>query len=218
MKIDSLRELFQGHADSRRTPCRRNCPSFAAIAGSFEPAASQRDKKRIIDHISGCSDCQEEFMLLLELQKKEGDRHPGIVKDRVFAHPLLWRYACTLIGLGLALTSFFMLIQKEKLSDVQRTSERGILMISPKIDHFVSSPLVFRWLGDKKAEYYILELFDEALLPVWTSDTIRDIQMHLPSEVNSKLRPGKSYFWMITAYSQDSKINESKLARFTIVR
>jgi len=227
---DSLRDLFQGYANSRRPPCRRDCPAFTAIAGSFEPSASNRNKKKIVDHISECSYCREEFMLLFELQKAEsdpvgerdtnprGDPRQGKAKGRGPGYPLLWRYACVLIGFGLALTSFFILVQNDEISEVQRTPRTGILMLSPEIDQAISGPLVFRWLGNPDAEYYILELFDEALLPVWTSDKIRDIQVDLPSEIDLKLRPRRSYFWMITAYSQDSRMNESKLVRFTIVR
>jgi len=225
---DSLRDLFQGYTDSKRPPCRGNCPAFMAIASSFEPSASIRDKKRIVDHISACSYCKEEFMLLVELRKAEADplSEKGktlpcpipheITKGKGHRHPLLWQYACVLIGLGLAFTSFFVLVQRKELSDVRRTSGAGILTIAPEIDQTVSGLIVFRWLADPDAEYYVLELFDEALLPVWASERIRGTQMKLPPDARSRLEFGQPYFWMITAYAQETAIEESRLARFII--
>jgi len=199
-----------------------------AIASSFEPSASIRDKKRIVDHISACSYCKEEFMLLVELRKAEADplSEKGktlpcpipheITKGKGHRHPLLWQYACVLIGLGLAFTSFFVLVQRKELSDVRRTSGAGILTIAPEIDQTVSGLIVFRWLADADAEYYVLELFDEALLPVWASERIRGTQMKLPPDARSRLEFGQPYFWMITAYAQETAIEESRLARFII--
>ncbi len=227
---DSLRDLFQGYVDSKRPPCRRNCPAFMAIASSFEPSASIRDKKRIVDHISACSYCSEEFILLVELRKAEAEPlakggetlpcaiHPDITKGKGHRHPLLWQYACVLIGLGLAFTSFFVLVQRKELSDVHRTSGAGILTLAPEIDQTVSGPIVFRWLADPDAEYYVLELFDDALLPVWASERIRGTQMKLPPDARSKLEFGQPYLWMITAYVQETAIKESRLARFIIGR
>ena len=201
-----------------------------AIASSFEPSASIRDKKRIVDHISACSYCSEEFILLVELRKAEAEPlakggetlpcaiHPDITKGKGHRHPLLWQYACVLIGLGLAFTSFFVLVQRKELSDVHRTSGAGILTIAPEIGQTVSGPIVFRWLADPDAEYYVLELFDDALLPVWASERIRGTQMKLPPDARSKLEFGQPYLWMITAYVQETAIKESRLARFIIGR
>jgi hypothetical protein len=201
-----------------------------AIAGSFEPSASIRDKKRIVDHISACSYCKEEFMLVVELRKAQADplaerggTLPGairreIARGRGHRHPLLWQYACVLIGLGLAFTSLFVLVHRREPSDVYRTPVAGILTLAPEIDQTVSGPIVFRWLSDPDAEYYVLELFDDALLPVWVSERIRGTRMKLPPDARSRLEVGQPYFWMITAYSQETAIEESRLARFIISR
>jgi hypothetical protein len=225
---DSLRDLFQGYVDSKRPPCRRNCPPSTAMAGSFEPSASVRDKKRIIDHISACSYCRDEFMLLVELRRAEAEPlaeegealpselRPKITKGKGPRHPLLWQYASVLIGLGLAFTSFIVLVQRKELSEIRRTSGGGILTLAPEIDQALSGPIVFRWLADPDAEYYVMELFDRALLPVWVSEKIHGTQMSIPPEVRSRLEYGQAYFWMISAYAQEAVIKESRLARFSI--
>lgn len=214
MKIDDdkLKEIFQGYASSRRPLTRKGCPSPKAIARSFEPSASVRKKKRIVDHVSGCSSCHDEFMMFLEIQRREP------ASDRLKSRPPLWRYASVLLGLGLVVTSVFVAVHQKELADIQRAAEAGIILLHPKADQSLSGPPVFRWQARSAADFYVLELFDDALLPIWTSDKVRDLQVPLPPQVTATLRPGKSYFWMVTAFSQGSKIEESHLGRFVIHR
>ncbi len=230
MKIDleSLREFYQGYAESRRPQSRKRCPSPLAIAKSLEPSASIRKKKRIVDHLSECAFCRDEFMLLFQLQRLE----PGSpkIKDRISGYnhrPLsqgiggsgyrpFWRYACVVLGLSLAVSSFVLLVHQKQLSEVQRTRETGLLLSSPTSGQVLSAPFVFRWQRDPSSEYYVVELFDEALLPVWTSDKTHEIQMQIPPGIYARLRPGKPYFWMVTAFSRDGETKESELARFAI--
>ena len=169
-------------------------------------------------------------MLLVELRKAEADKlteegetppceiHREITKGKGHHRPLLWQYACVLIGLGLAFTSFFVLVQRKELSEVHRTSGTNILTLSPEIDRTLSGPIAFRWLEYPDAEYYVLELFDEALLPVWVSERIRGAQINIPPDVRSRLEFGQPYFWMVTAYAQETMLGESRLARFIIGR
>jgi hypothetical protein len=230
MKIndDNLRALFQGYATSKAPPNRKRCPSPKAIAESFEPSASVRKKKKIVDHLSGCSYCREEFMLFFQIQKSDlgsariEDRAApyesaaDLVKKRHPAHPPFWQYACVLLGFCLTIFSIFLIVQQNDLSEVQRNKETGILLSTPKAGQILAGSLVFRWQGKSATEYYVLELFDEALMPIWTSSEIRDTKLRLPADVRSGLQPGRSYFWMVTAYSGNSELVESKLARFTI--
>ena len=167
-------------------------------------------------------------MLLLELRKAEAGPLPekdgtvscgiprSVKKDEARSRRLLWQFACVLIGLGFAFTSFFVLLQRKELSDVRQAPEAGIITLSPAIDQALSGPVVFRWRGDARAEHYVLELFDEALLPVWASGKVVDTHVSLPPDVGSMLQPGRRYYWMITAYAQEAVIEESRLVRFVI--
>lgn len=214
---DQLKEIFRGYVASRKPLTRRRCPSPEVLASSFEPSASVRKKKKVIDHISGCSFCREEFMMLFEIQKSGPFRLGVLSQGRLSRHPL-WQYACALLGLGLVMTSFFISVHQTKLSSIERSAERGITLLDPKADPSLSGPLVFRWRGRSASDYYILELFDDSLLPIWTSGKIRELQTPIPPEVRTTLRPGRSYFWMVTAFSQGAKIEESQLGRFIFHR
>lgn len=149
-------------------------------------------------------------MMFLEIQKRD----PASAERK--GRPPLWQYASVLLGLGLVMTSVFVAVHQKEISTVQRSAESGIILLSPKADQSLSGPLVFRWQGRSASDYYVLELFDDALLPIWTSDKVRELQIPIPSEVYATLRPGRSYFWMVTAFSQRSKVEESPLGRFVI--
>jgi hypothetical protein len=122
------------------------------------------------------------------------------------------------LGLSLAVSSFILLVHQRQLSEIQRTRETGIVLSSPTSGQVLSAPFVFRWQADSSSEYYVIELFDEALLPVWTSEEIPEIQISIPPGVYAGLQPGKPYFWMVTSFSRDSERKESELARFSIRR
>ncbi len=214
---DQLKELFQGLATSRKPLTRNGCPSPEDLASSFEPSASVRKKKRIVDHISGCSFCREEFVMLFEIQKQDPVRLGALNQGRS-GHLPLWQFACILLGFGLVMTSFFVSIHQKELSTIERSAATGITLFSPKADQSLSGPPVFRWQGRSTSDHYILELFDEALLPIWTSGKIRDSKIPIPPEIYATLQPGKPYFWMVTAFSHRSKIEESELGRFVIHR
>jgi len=200
-----------------------------AMASSFKPTASSRKKGGIVDHITECSFCREEFMLLFRLQgydfipkklagKMEHEDSPTKnASAGNFGFPSFWRYAYILFGLGLIISAIFLFIQQKELSEVQRARKTNILLLYPTSTHTFPNTLIFRWQEQSASQYYLLELFDEALSPIWTSHQIHDTQVQLPANIYSNLHFGKSYFWMITAFSDKSKIEESKLVRFLVL-
>jgi hypothetical protein len=228
IELDRLRTLFQGYAAGKHPPGRRGCPSPRKIALSFGTSSSGRAREHIADHISECPFCREEFMIFLEAQKSEADAaepNCGILTDqprprfrkRTGGSGLVvaWQYFCILIGLGLAISSFFIVIRQKHSSGVQRSNESKIVLLFPRAGQIVSAPPIFRWQGNPAVDHYVLELFDEAMLPIWTSERVCDIQVPLPLGVFSDLHPGKSYYWMVTGFSLDSRIEESGLSLFS---
>ena len=228
--LDRLKELFQGYAVSKKPQSRGGCPSPSAIAGSFEPSTSARKKKRIVDHISECSFCREEFMMMLELRESDAAaikiKSPtasykprrGVSRAAGSAHSPLWQYVSLLFGLGLAISSLFILVHDRDQARALRSGGSGIMLLFPKPGQSLSGPIVFRWQERLESDFYVLELFDDALLPIWTSNEIRDTQILIPPHIYSSLNPGKPYIWMVTAFSQNSRTGESTLARFQILR
>jgi hypothetical protein len=231
MKIeyDDLKKLYQGYISSKIPVKRYACPSPRALFNSFELSTSLRNKKKIIDHITECSFCRREFELILELQRYHASSISAINRIASTASKTeeqgveqakrryIWRYAYFLVGLALILSAYFLITQRISLLEVMRTSENNIVLFAPAKVHAFPKPLIFQWQKQSASQYYILELFDNSLLPVWTSEKIYDVQIQLPEEVLSHLRSGNYYFWMITSFSTTQKISESELVRFLVL-
>ncbi len=225
---DILKELYQGYVDLKTPFNRKNCPSSIVIASSFEPSVSRRKKKKIIDHISECSYCREEFMFFFELQKCDFMSNKMAFKTinydsqirannfKIYGLYPFWRYVCFFLGFVLIISSILLFIRRDELSDTRRTNETSIMLIYPTLKHTLPSPLIFQWQKRSSSQYYILELFDDALLPIWISNKIYDSYIQLPADIYSKLLPEKAYFWTITAFIDTSIIEESKLTRFIV--
>lgn len=214
---DKLRRLFQGYTGGKRPRHRDHCPSPADLADSFETSASVRRKRKIIDHISECPFCLSEFKVLLERQMQDaGSVRSGSAHK--LTHPVILRFAGAVLGLGLIAVSLFVVKHQWELSTALRSAGPQITLLEPRPDQSVSGPIVFRWKGRAKSEYYVLELFDEALLPVWTSEKIFDVRSRISADARSRLLPGKRYFWMLTGYIGNSRVEESPLARFIVQR
>ncbi len=219
-----LRDLFQAFVRSKGPGDRKDCPSVQDLADSFDPKASRRKKKKIIDHLSECGDCREEFRLYLELNNFGDDRRmdlaPALSKKVSRAPHLssvaLWRYAVIAVALGLVVAGL-VLLRKGEIPEVERNpAERGIVLVEPLSGTIRPDGTVFRWRELVSAQHYLLELFDETLLPVWVSPPLRKTETRLPEDIARALKAGASYFWMVSGYSESSRIAESRLARFEV--
>jgi hypothetical protein len=232
MRIDNddLKALYQEYAASRKSSDRKECPSPEALVESFDRSASRSRKMKIVDHISECPFCREEFMALVEFERADVNSSSvdHVARKPIFpalkseeqgtGRHMAWQYACFLFGFGLVISSFFLLVHRNRVTDIERTNEMAISLLYPGADQSMSEPFAFRWQECPIAEYYILELFDEALLPIWTSDRILDCEVAIPPGVYSRLEPARPYYWTVTAYTQESSVKESPLAKFTVPR
>lgn len=229
MENDDIKKLYQQYVSSKIPDNRNECPSPIALLDSFESSTSLRYKKHIIDHLSECLFCSEEFELLLELHRYQASSAMEIsdissLNSTIYKQEpvcagsrIIWRYAYLLFGLVLVLSAYLLIIQRNLVLEVKRTSEQRILLYTPALVHTFPKPLVFRWQEQPNSQYYILELFDNSLLSVWTSQKIYNIQTQLPDDISSRLHSGNYYFWMITAFSSTQKISESELLRFLVL-
>jgi hypothetical protein len=227
---DRLKELFLAYAASRDAHGHKDCPSSTQMVNAFNPKASQRKKKRIVDHIVRCPDCRDEFGLLLKLQEvideadRAGDkgrvtrRSPHRLALTRAGHSPLWKYAYLFLGLVLIASVLNFFFREKDSSQINRTSATDVLLVYPTSSYRIPGKLNFRWREFPSSKHYVLELFDETLLPIWMSPPIDDTQAELPSEIRSKIKAGLNYYWMITAYSGAGKTGESKLVRFTVLK
>lgn len=227
MKIDNLRELYHAYVVSITSSYRDDCPSPEAILKTIRTNRSFRKKKALIEHISKCSYCADDFLALLRSEylicpylsdlTKYAQKSNLIFKPnrRPFLSPILVKYASIIIGFMLLFFSSLIIVKIETASDILRSKADTVRLIYPDNIHNLSRPLVFQWAEYPTTEYYILELFNETMSTIWTSPANTEISYFLPYEIFKKLEKNKSYYWMISAFSNTQKIAESNLGWFS---
>jgi hypothetical protein len=228
MNIDdeTLRRVFS----SRRLSVQeafpdKRCPGESDVSLFFEASTPRKKKKELVDHIFGCPACLQLFQLLLEYDRTQAStmtetpaearqQPPTPAPSRwkflrlVPAVPLLF-LALVAVGLLTNLPRGGALRSGEKTSPV-------IELVRPagKLSEFRRP--VFKWKRTTGADHYVIQIFDQELRPLWKSEVLYIQSFELPSSVSEILLPGRSYFWMVIAFSKDERPTESELVGFTI--
>jgi len=244
MKItyDDLKRAYKSHIHRLIPSSREGCPPAENIFSVFNESTSPADKEKIIDHVTGCSLCLQEFELMQSFVREEektvGDiagylrakagstRIPGkrlkiseILLGSKAQARALWRLAAA--SLFVIIITGLFLIATKSFFRTPEGKERGKLpgqvhLISPIRGQKIETPLLFRWEGTPNVDYYQLEIFDESLLPIWKSSRIARVYYELPPQAAYLINPNKAYFWTITAWLIDGTKREAPLDEFIL--
>lgn len=245
MKInnDDLRIIYRAYIQDRIPLSREKCPSPEKLLRFFVSSGSHHEKGRIIDHITRCANCAQEFSLFLEIHREErqlleeidkvlqqNDEMQVTRKKRVHSpifrwpkifrlHPS-WKYA--FVPLLTIIFAAMMILVTNRLIITKKNEERGkfpgqIQLMAPIHEKVALAPLIFKWKGVKNSDYYVLEIFDEALSSLWKSPRIFDNFYQLPPDIEEKIKKNKIHFWIITVFLADGKVIESSLEDFTLI-
>ncbi|MFW6173478.1 MAG: hypothetical protein ACOC5T_07030 [Elusimicrobiota bacterium] len=245
MKINNkdLKKLYRAHIMESIPIYRKNCPPSNKIIDLFRSKLSEKQKSKIIDHISCCCFCSKEFEFILEtlrarnkftnqigellLSKKEKlvlkekskkiNDQPRSGQISIFTK-ISWKYAPLFAVMILVISAFFayLFFHKNQKKEYRGESITAIQLIEPRKGKNQKPSLEFRWKEIQGADYYILELFDETLFPIWKSKKITDNHTLLPKKIIDNLAPGKLYFWMLTVYYPDGNKIESRIESFVL--
>jgi hypothetical protein len=133
---------------------------------------------------------------------------------------MAWRYAVAFLIVTVILAA--AALSTKWFGPATRPEERGRLsgqlrLLAPGQEPALRAPLVFRWEEVSRPDYYIIEIFDDSLRPFWKSAQLTGISYELPSPVKEKMERGKSYFWMLTAFSKSGTKTESSLEVFRLI-
>jgi len=180
---------------------------------------------------------QEKMITSLEAwvgQRKKRASYPAI-KDRQAAYnppsedtfwgrfkPRSWArtlsLAMLLLGLILGLSRWTSL--KNIFENRYRAAPGAkIALISPSLDKLVQrQSLVFQWAPLPGTEYYVFELFDETLSPIWRSPEMAGTKTILPGDISGRLHPLQTYYWVVTGILADGKKAESDIGAFRLKR
>jgi hypothetical protein len=223
---EGLKSIYRAYVHSNTPASREKCPPTECMIRLLRGRGSKREKTRLVDHISRCGYCAEEFEFLVEARRSENELIQGVGrwlgrKERERLRPPLFsRFSWGLASLVAAFAVAGVLLLKFVILPVPETyradSHATIELLEP-VDIRVSRPnLVFRWRTLPAAEYYVLGIFDETLAPVWESARLTADQAALPREIIRKLGAGKTYFWLVTAHLPGREQVHSSLAEFIL--
>jgi hypothetical protein len=243
MRIDSddLKALYQAHVRSKTLSSLKDCPSPKKMMRLLRSKSSAKEATQIVDHISRCSSCFCEFEFLVDVLRKEKEfirEVEQLVQSRearvgrkadcrtIFGlrmgwRPLLsrlsWRTAFFLAGFVLAGFLVSKLVLFRAPEKYRTGTSAGFELIQPVAKRIPRSSLVFKWEEVEDSEYYILELFDQALTPIWKSGKINEKFAVLPEGLTRMLETDRSYFWMVTACKTTGEKITSRLEEFSLI-
>lgn len=225
---DDLKRLYREHVRGRAPAGRDVCPDPEILAKIATPGAHVGNRKELLDHIGGCPECSSELRLILDIHNESGALSRRLVPDRknrllrgtralqLIPSPRLFKLAFAVFGVAMTFISIFLLVQRQEPRIDLRSTKPSIGLLSPLGGHRSSAPLLFEWKRLPGAEYYILELYDDELLPVWSSPSLADSRLVLPEDVARRLSTDKPTYWMVTAFSRKEKVSASDLAHFVL--
>ncbi len=248
MKINLtvLRRLYASSIADFTQMNRENCLSPEILIECLRGQASKKNKNRMIEHISHCSYCMEEFQFILEIHRNEKkliqkmaplfDSHSkknkaekktqknSDVLKKISSFPFphkTWNRAFFAAGAVLIVAgglALYFLIPGGLGEKFRGANIDHIKLIKPVHNKNTRAPVVFQWRKMINADYYILELFDNTLFPIWKSWKIPGNKLELPRDIMENLSSGESYYWFITGFFPGDRKIESSLEQFIFLR
>ena len=231
MKIDNkaLKKLYESFLEEISSPTRSNCPSPEVLLESLRLHLSKRKNRKIIKHLFSCAYCSREFEFMIEAIRKEKEieqdlrqlflQIPDEKKPKKRNKPVTFSsipkkllYSTTVVLFIVLISIFVLKIPKDP--QFRRTRASPLHIVFPNETKLQRPQLYFEWELVPKSGYYIIEVFDEALLPIWMSNKITISPFYPTEDLLSKLDYFQTYFWMVTAYSKNKKISASRLVDF----
>ena len=207
---DRFKALYGAQVGLQKPASRGDCPSPKRMIRLLSSRCSAREGSKLIDHISLCSDCAGEFGFLTEALRSErvlvGDIENwlGSGQKAEPRQPHFLRYSW---GLASLLAAFFIvgflvlrLVILRSPERYRAASEAAVALLEPVEQKVSRHSLVFRWQPVQGVEHYVVEVFDEALSPVWKSAPLLENRIVPPDQLARGLVPRKSYFWLVSAY------------------
>jgi hypothetical protein len=198
---------------------RKECPTPKQLMRLFRTKKTEKEKTRLINHISACYYCASEFELILKALRYEGDIKQAVHKliPTKKAEPkyfkISWRFASLISGVSLfCILTILIFISASQKSFKYRTPIRNqIGHLLPQKRIIPKSNMFFQWENVEDSEYYTFELYDVTLYQIWSSKKIFQNYYSLSKEISSRLTTNKTYFWMVSAYCQNGRKIESQL-------
>ena len=226
ISLSDIEGIVAPGCENPSRPRRDDCPPPEKLVLCARSALSKKGKNAITGHLMICRDCAAEVKTILAVFAEESrlirdlqDSEPAPKKAKPKAMGLpgwrpAWRIASAVSAVVvLAALGMFLLSRFAPRSDRQRGTVLAFNLVSPVNKAFSVGELKFTWKGPA-AKYNVVEVFDSSLSLLWRSAGVVGNEVAAPEELTRKLKPEETYFWMVTAVSEDGARVKSKLGEF----
>jgi hypothetical protein len=238
IKHNDLQKLYKAYIVDRVPQSRKKCPHPKEIINFFNSRLNENKISQLIDHITNCFYCAQEFEFIIQTLREQEklseeignllrsenfrmktekrvkeDALRSATKKRFLFPVLSLKYILPFLVAAIIISALILFKKTEKI-EYRDESIPQINLIEPINGKYFKSSSLFKWTEIKNSSYYILEIFDETLYPVWESNKISRNYSILPEEALKKLFKNKAYFWMVTAYFSNGRKIESILEEF----
>jgi hypothetical protein len=232
-------DLYRQYMAEQNSPTEKRCPSIGEIFSFFRLRTRRRRKFRILRHIAICHRCRKEFewmhgldrraaRLGLEIEalgrvetqsgragrEEKFRRGPKPAQKFAFAG-----FGIAALILGIVLLKPGTRLSSNRPSIYRETGQPQIYAVYPWLRASLpKSELHFKWRSSFPCEYFLVELFDEALILVWKSPQSAESTAKIPISILRALKVGRPYYWSITGIVEGTAVTESPLFSFRLDR
>lgn len=229
MNDEELRQAYRSYVMDKTPESRRECPTPEALLDAFSPKASLELKDTLIDHLSRCSSCAREFELIREsltqaealsesfnrIYGKKPDPSSGSPGFRPFFRQA-WAYALAAVILISAGAGFLLIRNARARLEGRGGARPGSQLMRPVGLVDGSAPLIFKWAPVEGIKYYVVEISNESLLPVWRSPRVLAASLSLPPAIQAGLLEGRRYYWFVQSFDRNGYRSDSEIRTFIL--
>jgi hypothetical protein len=230
---NDLRILYQSNIKDNVPNSRSDCPSPREILQFFRSEQSGHNHIKIIDHITKCYYCTQDFGIILDTLRFERKMNHLVQKcfvvrrekskKKFYPYRLLpsyfsWKSTVVISALIIffALSTFLIISLKFKRYPFRSLNQNQIKIIAPIKKISPKNLVAFRWESIEHSEYYKIEIFDETLYPIWISNKIYVNNATFPLEIAPLLKKNRVIYWMVIAFYSNGTKKESSLQEFSV--
>jgi hypothetical protein len=217
--------IYRAYVAGKIRASRRNCPPIKDVREAFEGKTRRAAKDRIVDHVSDCAYCAQEFEFIRAVRARERELDEGIRGIARLRRPALmflsrplWNYAIGIAMIAIVLSGI-LLFRGNGPRDEWRNGSVAIPEARGPSGHIdTPSRLIFRWKPVAGATSYIVEIDDESLRLIWESPPVMTSAALLPEPLKESFSGDKKYYWSVTALDSEGRIGESRFEVFSVDR
>ncbi|UCE42019.1 MAG: hypothetical protein JSV17_03315, partial [Candidatus Aminicenantes bacterium] len=155
MKLNSsdLRQIYLSNIKESIPKTKNKCPSPKQLLRLFRGKKSEKEKTKIIDHITSCNHCAHEFDFILQALRYEKDMNQVAQKfmRTKKTWPLLprfsWRLASLVVGVSLigVIITILLIPNRYENSKYRTSTHSQINLFQPKEINNSKLFLFFKW-------------------------------------------------------------------------